>query len=240
MMMHCSLCGTRGEPTHQGGTVRDGCRCPNCRAQTYQRDLSQIIVDEFGRGRSLDLRSLCNSGRIDDLDVYEVGMVGPVAPYFLGLPGYVRSYLWEDVPLGEEKDGVQCQDLRALTFADESFDLVISIEVFEHVFEVEKAFKEVARVLKPGGCHVFSIPVYYPFPEHSTVRAELRDGEIHYLEEARYHVAGDGSESLVVTDWGEDIFDAHDEAGLKLTCIRRGAPSVPEFQNASFIARKPG
>jgi SAM-dependent methyltransferase len=42
-------------------------------------------------------------------------------------------------------------DARRLEFRDESFDLVYSSAVFEHIDGVDQAASEVARVLKPGG-----------------------------------------------------------------------------------------
>ena len=44
-----------------------------------------------------------------------------------------------------------------MTFENESFDLFITQDVFEHVMTPNKAFKEIERVLKPGGAHVFTV-----------------------------------------------------------------------------------
>jgi SAM-dependent methyltransferase len=38
-----------------------------------------------------------------------------------------------------------------LPFADGSFDAVLSTDTFEHVMDLDLAFQEIARVLKPGG-----------------------------------------------------------------------------------------
>lgn len=46
----------------------------------------------------------------------------------------------------------------AMTFADTSFDTVLSIQVLEHVFEPLEMVAEMARVLRPGGTAVFLIP----------------------------------------------------------------------------------
>lgn len=240
MDFHCSICGTRGDLTVEPKrAARDNFRCSNCRSMMRQRDLAQIIVDEFGDGAFLDLRRLIESGELDNLAIYEVGITGPIAARLKGLPGYVQSYFWEDAKLGEIRDGVYCQDLRALTFADQSFDLVVSMEVFEHVFDAAKVLSEIARVLKPNGVHIFTMPVVYPFPKVSSVRARLTEnGEVEHFLPPRYHIAGDGSKSLVVTDWGGDLFDMHLRAGLKLTAIRRSAPTVNGIPNATFIARK--
>jgi SAM-dependent methyltransferase len=38
-----------------------------------------------------------------------------------------------------------------LPFADRSFDAVLSTDTFEHVMDLDLAFREIARVLRPGG-----------------------------------------------------------------------------------------
>ena len=59
-----------------------------------------------------------------------------------------------------------------IPFPDASFALVFSDQVFEHVREQEAAFREIYRVLQPGGCSVHLIPakwqvvephIYVPF-----------------------------------------------------------------------------
>ncbi len=45
-----------------------------------------------------------------------------------------------------------------LPFANETFDLVVSVWVIEHLAEPEKVFAEVARVLKPLGRFIFLTP----------------------------------------------------------------------------------
>jgi SAM-dependent methyltransferase len=53
------------------------------------------------------------------------------------------------------------QDLCALTYADASFDLVICNELFEHVQDLDQAFREIARVLKPGGRLMATCPMAF-------------------------------------------------------------------------------
>jgi SAM-dependent methyltransferase len=45
-----------------------------------------------------------------------------------------------------------------LPFADEAFDMVVSVWVLEHLTQPEKVFAEVARVLKPLGHFIFLTP----------------------------------------------------------------------------------
>lgn len=46
----------------------------------------------------------------------------------------------------------------AMTFADASFDTVLSLQVLEHVFEPIRMVNEIARVLRPGGRAIFLVP----------------------------------------------------------------------------------
>jgi SAM-dependent methyltransferase len=45
-----------------------------------------------------------------------------------------------------------------LPYDDESFDLVVSFSVFEHLHEFDKGMREVARVLRPGGEFLLGMP----------------------------------------------------------------------------------
>ena len=74
--------------------------------------------------------------------------MGPFREFFQKLPHYHTSYFWEDIKPGEFRDGVQCQDLANLTYEDDSFDLVLSSDIFVHVRKPFAGFKEVNRVLK--------------------------------------------------------------------------------------------
>jgi SAM-dependent methyltransferase len=60
-------------------------------------------------------------------------------------------------------------DAHALPFADESFDFVFSLAVFEHLHSPWLAAKEIARVLRPGG-RVFTLCAFmqplHGYPEH--------------------------------------------------------------------------
>lgn len=51
-------------------------------------------------------------------------------------------------------------DAQALPFADCEFDAIVALDIFEHVSDDVKAFSEAARVLKPGGKLVLSVPAY--------------------------------------------------------------------------------
>lgn len=53
-------------------------------------------------------------------------------------------------------------DALQLPFADASFDRVIASEVFEHIPADERAMREVARVLRPGGTAAITVPRFWP------------------------------------------------------------------------------
>ncbi|HWQ83606.1 MAG TPA: class I SAM-dependent methyltransferase, partial [Anaerolineales bacterium] len=58
-------------------------------------------------------------------------------------------------------------DAAKMPFADNCFDAIVSINVFEHIMGVENAVSESYRVLKPGGIAFLHVPPYYgPWGPH--------------------------------------------------------------------------
>jgi len=76
---------------------------------------------------------------------------------YIGLIG--SEYLGEGVPFGAENErGIRNEDCTKLSFAGESFDALLSYDVFEHIPNFGLAFEECHRVLKKGGRLLFSAP----------------------------------------------------------------------------------
>ena len=98
------------------------------------------------------------------------------------------------------------QNLEAQTFGDEVFDLVLTQDVFEHVFHPDRAIAEVARTLNDRGAYIMSVPVVRR-SNPSRRRARLQtDGTVENILPAEFHgnpVNGGGV--LVTIDWGLDI-----------------------------------
>jgi SAM-dependent methyltransferase len=55
-----------------------------------------------------------------------------------------------------------CGDATAMPFSDGVFDRVIAAEVLEHVPADQRALREIARVLRPGGLLAVTVPAWLP------------------------------------------------------------------------------
>ena len=81
---------------------------------------------------------------------------------------------------------VQHEDMQALSFRDDSVDLIVHSDVLEHVPDPWKAMREIFRVLKKGGKCIFACPIY-SVQDH-VQRAYLDDsGELVFTRGPAYH-----------------------------------------------------
>jgi SAM-dependent methyltransferase len=119
---------------------------------------------------------------------------------------YIPSQFYPDEKLGSYVKEVRCENLEALTFADESIDLHVTQDVMEHILHPARAFREIARTMKPGGAHIFTVPLVNKH-NPSTLRAKTNEAdEVIHVAAPVYHrspVNRDGA--LVTVDWGYDI-----------------------------------
>ncbi|MBL8521285.1 MAG: class I SAM-dependent methyltransferase [Betaproteobacteria bacterium] len=146
---------------------------------------------------------------------FEASSRGPVARYLRRtVESLQRSEYFPGAASGTFVGGIQCQDLQALSFRDAAFDLCTSTEVMEQVADDGAAFRELHRVLRPGGVLAFTVPIT---GSHRTVeRARLSAGQITHILPPAFH--GDrltGTDSvLVFRDYGLDIVERVQAAGF--------------------------
>lgn len=140
--------------------------------------------------------------------VYELSSRGPLFEFLRKeVADLAYSEYFDDAPPGAVRDGVPCQDVERLTFADGTFDLCTSTEVFEHVPDDARGFAEIRRVLRPGGMFLFTVPLSRA--ERTVERARIRDGRVEHLLPPEYHgdrIRGQGK-VLVFRDYGHDLLE---------------------------------
>lgn len=82
-------------------------------------------------------------------------------------------------------------DVRDLPFADATFDAIYSMGTVEHFAETERAIREMARVLKPGGRAIIGVPNRHdPFLRPALVAALYAVGLYGYGFEKSYSRRG--------------------------------------------------
>jgi hypothetical protein len=121
---------------------------------------------------------------------------------------YTATQFYHDVPRGGYRDGVRCEDLEQQTFDNESFDLVITQDVMEHIFSPDRAYREIWRTLKPGGLYLHTTPIYKDRVTTERRASVGADGKVNHLAEPEYHGNPvDPNGSLVTFHYGYDLAD---------------------------------
>jgi SAM-dependent methyltransferase len=130
-------------------------------------------------------------------------------------PGYQSTQYHPNLAPGSLHpiDHWRCENLESQTFPSEQFDLVITQDVFEHIFNPEKAFAEIYRTLKPNAAMISTTPLVYG--DNPTVQcAKLSEkGDVIHILQADYHKNPvDERGSLVTFYWGKDIRERIDQS----------------------------
>lgn len=144
-----------------------------------------------------------------------------VTPLFSHLrqrhPSAIGSeYLRDGTARGQTNThGIRHEDITNLTFASSSLDAVLSFDVLEHVPDYRSAFREISRVLKPGGCLLASFPFDTSLAK-TVVRASIsQDGSIIHHFPPEYHGDPvDNSGCLCFQVFGWDVLEEIRSAGF--------------------------
>jgi SAM-dependent methyltransferase len=224
----CPVCGYRGPIGGFTDNLRESGYCPCCGAWTRIRQMAATLV-ELGPGLvGRPVATAAELATAPGLRIYNTEAHGSLDAVLGGAPGYVASeYFGPDLRSGDRgPDGILHEDLQDLSFEPDTFDLVLSTDVLEHVADPYRAHAEIHRVLRPGGHHVFTVP----FVEDSLlddVRAVVKpDGDVQHLAEPIYHIdpvrIDEGA--LVFTLFGLEMLTKLARLGLETTVYRPADP----------------
>jgi SAM-dependent methyltransferase len=170
--------------------------CSSCSATLRVRRLADVLIEHYGQGAGC-LAELVEEPRFRELDVAEVNSIGALHPLLARLP----KLRYSEYGAGT----VPSEDLTSLSYGDGSLDLVLTSETFEHVPDWRRALAETRRVLRPGGRHVFTVPLVPTRPATEDVGDR---GWHHARGRGPFRLVGRHGDMLVRTEFGTDLLDA--------------------------------
>jgi len=91
------------------------------------------------------------------------------------------------------------QPAEALGYEDESFDVVLSFDLFEHIAKIDRHVSEVSRVLRPGGYYLFQTPnkhsnVIFETLYHKSLKWRRAHPSLHTPKQLRRRLSEHGFE----------------------------------------------
>lgn len=230
----CSVCGVRGVFSRDRLGIAESFRCRSCGASLRYQGQARAIVRAFSRCGVRSLAEFVTEPEFSALSIFEPGSLGPLRQYLRRAHRYERSEYEPSARSGEIRDGVRYEDLMQLSFDAESFDLVVTSDIFEHVRHPYRAFAEVHRVLRPGGMHIFTIPCRWPPHRWTEPRVDVSGPIDVMIEEPVYHGA-----SLVYNDFGLDLFDTLQAIGFVTDVQLFASSSETTSRQATFRSVRP-
>jgi SAM-dependent methyltransferase len=243
---------------HKAPKYRESLLCKECFTTSRYRSIARGIltaVKEFKGTEAESLKDLVKSysdlSYSRQLKIYDTQVPFYYTSCHYPIPDILSECPWIDVHTSlfrpRQRLGLKLgpnttnQNLEQLTFSDDSFDIVITSDVMEHVRLDDKAHQEIRRVLKPGGIYLFTVPNFRHKPE-ALIRIAVTDpldpSKDQFLMEKEYH--GDSNtheKSLCYRAYGTDLDNYLRRLGFTVEYTKADFPEIAIMNTELFICR---
>jgi len=237
---------------------RESLTCEHCRTTSRYRSIARGLLRAIEErcGVSADALAILPAGAAGRMRIYDTQPPFYYTPCAYPLPDLLKTVDWIEVDISQYKPewplgaalakGITNQNLECLTFPDESFDVVITSDVMEHVRLDDRAHLEIYRILKPGGIYLFTVP-HLRDMERTLVRVRVEDPEdpardVHLLA-PEYH--GDtnnegGGGVLSYRVYGRNLEDSLREIGFEVEYFKEDVTDAGILNSELYYCRKTG
>lgn len=209
--VECPICGGhfRKFLPYGYGEAMDNRLCPKCLSLERHRLLWLYLKEKTGFFT-------------DNLKVLHFAPEQPFLKRFRALKNLDYTTADIDSPIADLN-----LDVTEMNIPDNQYDVLICNHVLEHVDNVDKAFSEIKRVLKPGGWAILMVPIN---PDVDT----FEDPSVTDPEE-RKRLFGQYDH---VRQFGRDYADVLSKAGFKVTADRLYYELPDEKREKMHLVRK--
>ena len=126
-----------------GGGPRNNARCPRCYSLDRERQILAVLMQ-------MELPSTCRVLHVAPEKNLNASLRRLITDSVSECDLLPDKYSWAK--------NISRQDLTQLTYEDQTFDLVVANHVLEHIPDDVAAFREIHRVLRPGGHAILQVP----------------------------------------------------------------------------------
>jgi SAM-dependent methyltransferase len=237
---------------------RESLVCAVCLTTSRYRSIARGILRAISELRSVESESLTGldpgfGG--ERLRVYDTQVPFYWATCAYPIPDLLAKCGWIDVQTSifrpAETPGAKLgpsttnQNLEKLTFPDNSFDIIITSDVMEHVRLDDRAHSEISRVLRPGGIYIFTVP-HFRNTRDTFLRVQVSDPDDPskdvYLTEKEYHGDANSEEgrALSYRSYGTEIDETLGGLGFSVDYSKEDYPETCIMNTELFYCRLSG
>lgn len=252
----CNICGNDVAFFYEDEALyRESLFCAMCLTTSRYRSIARGILQAIWELTGLEAQSLADLSSVPEqphLNIYDTQV-----PYYwetcsYPIPDLLSRCSWIDVFTSTYRPdetlgislgaGTTNQNLERLTYPDDSFDIVITSDVMEHVRLDYLAHREIRRVLKPGGFYLFTVP-HFRHVKETLTRVAIVDPSNprrdRFLMEKEYHGDANSKDgrALSYRAYGTEIDDSLAALGFKVEYYRQDLPDTGILNTELFSCR---
>ena len=226
--MSCNICSYQGafELPPNTTNLRESLVCPDCKSNSRDRALIHALGLALGKAAPVRDWPPNPSFRIFETTGYRG------YPQFFATKFDYYNTKYDPAKITEGADPRHYADVQSMPYADNFFDCVLSSDVFEHVRLDDQAFREVFRVLRPGGVFVLQAPYGHSIKTRILVQPD-GDKDV-FLEPPQYHA----EETLVYRIYGHDLLERLHNYGFSVCRLHMALPEFGVCAQDTFVMRK--